>query len=172
MKYQKDENTLHKVYRYYIRGDYHCDVCPYSWEERGEEDADAGCYLFGELRDTCRYIRNPISRMIVNGRLNDADHAYDGFQDYDKELEILDEVLHPIIELAQDTGVYSEAFKNFVITFTATEQHDLIAFICSKYELMKHPYQTPWRKLKSAYMEWHKDFWYRHFRRYFRRKLR
>lgn len=114
MSNSKDESTLHEVYRYYIRGDYHCDVCPYSWEERGEEDADAGCYLFGELRDTCRLIRNPISRMIVNARMNDADGRYDFWTEVSNDIEIAEEIQKGFEKQAQDLEQYFPEKNSFL----------------------------------------------------------
>lgn len=156
--------------RWYICGEYHCDHCPYSWEERGEEDADAGCYLFGELRETCRLIRNPISRMIVNARMNDADGRYDFWTEVSNDIEIAEEIQKGLEKEAKDLEHYFPA-KKFVSSLNGYDQYEIIKTICAEYNLMKYPYQTPWKKLKSAFAEWWKYFTYRHFKRYFRRKL-
>ena len=58
-----DGNRLKCFVKYYIKGDYHCDTCPFGWEERGLEDADAGCYIKGELQDTCRLL--PPFRFLI-----------------------------------------------------------------------------------------------------------
>lgn len=75
-------------YRYYIRGDYHCDSCPFSWEERGLEDADAGCYIKGDLMDTCRLLP-PLRFLIGWGKRKKAiycrEHEYDDFGEWYEE---------------------------------------------------------------------------------------
>lgn len=72
---KKEGNTLkHKkkiplkkrisdYWHWYILGEYHCDHCPYSWEERYDDDCDAGCCIKGDIQDTCRLI--PPVRGIV-----------------------------------------------------------------------------------------------------------
>ena len=49
---------IKQAFRWYIQGHYHCDQCPYSWEERNymEGDADAGCYIKGDICDSCRLL--------------------------------------------------------------------------------------------------------------------
>ena len=44
------------LWKWYVLGYYHCDKCPFCWEERGYEDCDCGCYIRGDIRDTCRLI--------------------------------------------------------------------------------------------------------------------
>ena len=56
-----------KAIEWYIRGEYHCDKCPFCFGGEylpGCDDyEDAGCYIFGDLRDTCRLI--PPIRFIL-----------------------------------------------------------------------------------------------------------
>lgn len=68
-------------WKWYVLGYYHCDRCPYSWEERGYEDCDAGCYIKGDIQDSCRLI--PPFRAIIGwprkrAYLYHEAHAYDG----------------------------------------------------------------------------------------------
>lgn len=75
-------------WKWYVRGYFHCDECPYSWEVRGCEDADAGCYIKGEIQDTCRLI--PPFRWIVGWPKKRKcqyweSHAYDGCGEFYEE---------------------------------------------------------------------------------------
>lgn len=77
-----------RFWKYYIKGEYHCDNCPYSWEECGYEDSDAGCYIYGELRDSCRLL--PPFRFLIGWPRRRKccylrDHKYDGFADFQRE---------------------------------------------------------------------------------------
>lgn len=62
---------------YYIKGEYHCDKCPFCWGGEympGCDDYDdAGCYIFGDLRDTCRLIP-PIRFILGWGRRKRAEY--------------------------------------------------------------------------------------------------
>lgn len=52
------ESRIKRIWRWYIKGEYHCDECPQSWEDRSYEGEcnDYGCYACGECRETCRLI--------------------------------------------------------------------------------------------------------------------
>ena len=42
---------------WYVYGHYHCDKCPMCWAEWSYEgDGDCGCYIYGDLRDSCRLL--------------------------------------------------------------------------------------------------------------------
>ena len=83
-------NKLKRFWNYYVKGNYHCDTCPYCWEERGYEDADAGCYIYGDLRDSCRLLP-PFRFLIGWGRRKKAqylmNHEYDGYVEFIEERE-------------------------------------------------------------------------------------
>ena len=70
---------------WYFEGKYHCDQCPYSWEDCGYDDADVGCYIYGDLQDTCRLL--PPFRAIIGGIRKKKDcyyqnHQYDGIDEW------------------------------------------------------------------------------------------
>lgn len=79
---------------YYIKGEYHCDKCPFCWGGEympGCDDYDdAGCYIFGDLRDTCRLIP-PIRFILGWGRRKRAEYfranEYDDFAEWYAEKE-------------------------------------------------------------------------------------
>lgn len=81
-------------WKYYIKGDYHCDTCPFCWGGEympGCDDyADCGCYIRGDIRDTCRIIP-PIRFIIGWGKRKKAqyyeNHHYDDYDDYIEEKE-------------------------------------------------------------------------------------
>ena len=95
-------NKFKRFWNYYIKGEYHCDTCPFCWEERGYEDADAGCYIKGELQDTCRLIP-PFRFLIGWGRRRKVryirNHEYD---DYPEFIEKYDRELHETEKALQD----------------------------------------------------------------------
>lgn len=166
-----EESKLWEIWHWYIKGEYHCDKCPYSWEERGEEDADAGCLLSkdGELRDTCRYIRNPISRMIVNGKINDRDREYDGWKDYIEQYEICKQIITETKKKIEN----GEWVHDNIRRFYEGHEHDAIDIMMDmveKYKAKVYPHRTPKEKLKDAFREWKKEFAWKHFKRYLRKR--
>lgn len=97
----KIKEKIRNFVRWYIKGYYHCDKCPYSWEERGiEGDADAGCYIKGDLCDTCRLLP-PFKSIIGRLRKNKYEYwesrQYDGYGEWYDEEEKRREVFNTIL---------------------------------------------------------------------------
>ncbi|MBQ6053006.1 MAG: hypothetical protein IJL30_06975 [Clostridia bacterium] len=90
-----------RFWKYYIKGEYHCDTCPFGWEERGLEDADAGCYIKGEIQDTCRLLP-PFRFLIGWGRRKKAlyylNHQYDDMDEWYCEQYRKDQAVMEILE--------------------------------------------------------------------------
>lgn len=90
MKRKKKSEAI----KWYIKGEYHCDKCPFCWGGEylpGCDDYDdAGCYIFGDLRDTCRLIP-PIRFILGWSKRKKAEyfqaHEYDDYEEWyaDKE---------------------------------------------------------------------------------------
>lgn len=156
--------------RWYIFGDYHCDKCLYSWEERGQEDADAGCFLFGDLRDDCRHIPNPISQLIVNKKINESEMQYDCWNDYCCKWSIAEEIYDAEKEKIANGECSSRFVERFINEHEQNEAAGIIVHLIEEYERIVYPYKKPWEKLKDAFREWIKDFSWRHFKIYFRRE--
>lgn len=102
MKFKKN---LHDAYSFYCKGEYHCDQCPYSWEERNyfEDDGDAGCYIFGELRDTCRLLppfRSVIGWFKKRRYLYDYNSQYNDYPEWCEFTEKKENTLLSLIEKA------------------------------------------------------------------------
>lgn len=87
----KERKTKRKsnAFAWYIKGEYHCDKCPFCWSGQyspGCDDYDdCGCYIFGELRDSCRII--PPLRFIIGwGKRKKAqyfqNHEYDDLDEW------------------------------------------------------------------------------------------
>lgn len=80
-------SKFRKLFEYYVRGEYHCDTCPFSWDDScaGCEDCDCGCYIYGDLRDTCRLLP-PFRFLLGWGRRKKAryyeNHQYDDFEEW------------------------------------------------------------------------------------------
>ncbi len=78
-----------KAVEWYIKGEYHCDKCPFCFGGEylpGCDDyEDAGCYIFGDLRDTCRLIP-PIRFILGWGKRKKMqyleNHRYDDYGDW------------------------------------------------------------------------------------------
>lgn len=168
---RKKKVKLPEWVRWYICGEYHCDRCPYSWEERNYDgDGDAGCHLFGELRDTCRHIRNPISQLIVNKHRNEYECFYDGWAEYGEQYDLCAKLYEKISEDIKSESYVPDVLKGFMEKYDQYDGTHVLMDIVTEYELLAHPRKTSWQKLKEAFSEWWADFKWRHFKCYFRRK--
>lgn len=77
-------------WKWYVLGYYHCEHCPYCWADYSYEgDCDCGCYIRGELYDTCRLIP-PIRFLIGWPRKKHTQyweyHAYDDMGEWYEQL--------------------------------------------------------------------------------------
>ena len=70
-----------------------CEYCPLSWEERGLEDGDAGCFWYGDLygsRFMC-HMPNFIKWFIANIRIRknekELSKQYEGIGEWYEEVE-------------------------------------------------------------------------------------
>lgn len=79
---------------WYIKGEYHCDKCPFccggEYLPGCDDYEDAGCYIFGDLRDTCRLIP-PIRFILGWGKRKKMqyleNHRYDDYGEWvDKKI--------------------------------------------------------------------------------------
>ena len=110
--FERLRKKLRRAWKWYVKGDYHCDKCPYCWEEwTYEGDGDCGCYIRGELWDTCRLIP-PIRFLIGWPRKKQAQywegHAYDGMGEwYEKEAEKQDAFKESIKILLNEIELYT-----------------------------------------------------------------
>ena len=138
----------------YIRGCYHCDSCPMCWSEYSYEgDGDAGCYLFGELRDTCRLL--PPFRFLMGWpKLRKAQY-WDQHQ-YDDCGEFWDQVISQDLAMEE---ILKDALAGYEICMRSLEDGSLLpsckaawlelhlANIRYGYEQKCHPYiYTPLKK--------------------------
>ena len=84
--------TIKQIINNYIKGEYHCDTCPYCWGGNycpGIDDYDVcGCYIRGEIQDTCRLLP-PIRFLFGWGKKKRAiygyNHEYDDFGEWYSE---------------------------------------------------------------------------------------
>lgn len=138
----------------YIRGFYHCDTCPMCWSKYSYEgDGDAGCYLFGELRDSCRLLP-PIRHLIGWPRKCKA--QYWELHQYDDCGEYWENVIHQDVTLEQ---LLKKALCGYEINCRSIEDGSLLpdckedwitnhlADLRYGYEEKCHPYTyTPLKK--------------------------
>lgn len=157
-------------WKWYVLGYYHCDECPYSWEVRGFEDADAGCYIKGEIYDTCRLI--PPFRTIIGWPKKRKcqyldSHTYDGYGEFYEERERKEKVyaesvkiLLKEIELCQrdpDGELFPICKASLLETFPFACENFFEAF--SYYEKHAHPFKNV--PLKQQWKELIKLTWER-----------
>lgn len=78
-------SRLSDIWHWYILGEYHCDHCPYCWEERYEDDCDAGCIIKGEIQDTCRLVppfRGIVGFFATKRYIYKSRHHYDDLPEW------------------------------------------------------------------------------------------
>lgn len=87
--------ALQRFLDYYIKGHYHCEGCPFCWGGEYlpgcDEYADCGCYIKGDIQDTCRLLP-PVRFLLGWGKRKKAqyhqNHEYDDFGKwYEEKLE-------------------------------------------------------------------------------------
>lgn len=99
------KNKLKSACDRYIRGCYHCDSCPMCWSDWSSYlgDGDAGCYIYGDLRDTCRLIP-PIRFLIGWPKKKKAqyaeDHSYDGIGEWYEQQQHQENTMREAILIA------------------------------------------------------------------------
>lgn len=148
---------LKERWRWYILGRYHCDRCPYAWEERYYEgDCDCGCVIRGDIRDTCRLIppfRGIIGWFKRNAAAYSAEHEYDGLEDWiDKDVagekaikEAVRKGLGTRQICYQDTGGYWKPVGDFYtdsICHTIRDEYDKVA-----HPIVHQPLMQRWKEL-------------------------
>lgn len=160
---------------WYIKGEYHCDKCPYCWSDYSSYwgDGDCGCYLKGDIRDTCRYIRNPISRMIVNKRMCKEEHCYDDLIESCKQADnVIEKIEHDFkkdpygktwYKLLRESHLDEDSGLEATLEFMR-----MIPDVIETYNNLYHPYLSPGKKLEQAFKEWLAYLKEWHFDCYFR----
>lgn len=175
---EKEESKLKRFWRWYVKGEYHCEHCPYCWEEHYYEgDCDCGCIIRGDIRDTCRLLP-PFRFLIGWPRRRKAEywasHQYDDIgEHYEKtheQQEILEKellkflgpyevVYHPEwAEVLEDENGEKKWEKTIVVN-----KEELVASHVSRmhmdYEDAAHPYVH--KTLKQEWKELIKKTWNR-----------
>ena len=164
-------------WEYYVLGRYHCDTCPYCWEEHYyyDGDCDAGCNLRkdGELMDTCRRSCPLVSWIFIPGmrrRLYAESHRWDDIgKCYAAEefsevtmLELLDE---HIFSDKYDISITYKGVQDYNCTDSQEWKYGVAHEIADAYERKVHPFVQPKTKrerfkdlLKECWEDF-KDYW-------------
>lgn len=160
-----------KAIDWYIKGEYHCDKCPFCWGGEylpGCDDYDdAGCYIFGDLRDTCRLIP-PLRFLLGWGKRKKAEyyeaHQYDDYPEWVEERnerarlfksllekDILDK--YAVLHKDRDGNIFGEPIdaKRFC------KFDDVDCFLCHCEDLLSPPYVP----LKERWAQLIKDTWHK-----------
>ena len=163
------KNLIYRFWHWYIKGEYHCDKCPYGWEEKTSYEYDeweVGCYIKGDICDTCRLF--PPYRWIV-GSLRKKKlhyqyaHQYDDFPDFVEEMERKEEKFNKLVDkflhgyelcwkdndgelhpINKEEHIKAEAYRI---------RYDYEDYLREENE-KKNPYQNPWKK--AILWTWHK----------------
>ena len=161
----KKHNAFWRFWHYYILGEYHCDTCPYSWEERSYDgDCDAGCFLKGEIADeSCRYIRNPISALKVRKEKNLYNSRYDDWCEYEDELEKKYRVEEKIRQerSKECNHLWVDALQEKDL-YGRDNLSKAVDEIIDEWEAIAHPPISKSEKLKIAFKEWISEWYYNH----------
>lgn len=173
---------LRRAWKWYIKGDYHCDRCPYCWSDWSSYtgDGDCGCYIRGELWDTCRLIP-PVRFLIGWPRKKQAlygeAHAYDGMGEwYEQECEKQTAYSKSIEILLKDIELYKRDYEGKLMPVCKAALIERYCFgsgpfyeAYSYYEDHAHPVTSD-PPLKQQWKELLRKTWNKfadHFRPYF-----
>jgi hypothetical protein len=164
MKKRKCKKSIfYRIWHWYIKGEYHCDKCPYSWAEKTSyeyDEWDAGCYIKGDIHDTCRLL--PPFRWIVGSlRKKKAmyyyNHQYDGCGEFYEEWENKNKKIQESITKFLDgydlcwkdsKGEYTPINKEWHITQEAYRIRCDYEDYLGELEAKKNPpqKQNPWKQ--------------------------
>ena len=168
-----------RAWKWYIQGYYHCKHCPYCWSEYSYEgDGDCGCYIRGELWDTCRLIP-PIRFLIGWPRKKKAEyyasHEYDGYGEWYEGLIAQEEAYAESVKiLLGKVELYRRDADGKLIPMCKEELFDRSWYGCSAWEARDHyeskahpivhiPLKQQWKEL--LWKTWNR--FADHFRPYF-----
>ena len=135
-------------WKWYVLGYYHCDHCPYCWSEYSYEgDGDCGCYIRGELWDTCRLL--PPFRFLIGWPRKrqweyHEDHAWDGIGEwYELNAEREDHYAKSVLILLKEMELYQRDLDGKMIPVCKAELADRLCGMLTDafhyYEDHAHP---------------------------------
>lgn len=161
---EKIKKIIQRFIRWYILGYYHCDKCPYCWAEWNfEGDGDCGCYIKGDIQDSCRllppfrflfgYFKKKKSQYYFN-------HQYDGFvecyEEYDKQIDCMTKLLNQYV--FDEDELYTKNYKGEFVQVGEIHNHNIsfnthcaVMNIINDYEATIHPVEH--KKLKQKWKE-------------------
>ena len=147
------KGSMHRFFNWYIKGEYHCDKCPYSWEEGTSyeyDDCDCGCFIKGDIRDTCRLL--PPFRWIIGYPKRKKEryyknHQYDGFVEYAIEDDENDKKFQELlIDFLNSKNLYCKDRKGNYIPYS---ESDLSYFYMDAWKLRKDYEDFLWEQEQS-----------------------
>lgn len=140
------KKKLRRAWKWYIKGDYHCDHCPYCWADYSYDgDCDCGCYIRGELWDTCRLI--PPIRFLIGWPRKKCHqyfeaHAYDGMAEWceneDKKRTAYAESIKIFL---RNTELYRRDFDGKLYPLCKAEETQIHDFGVSQFSDAYHYYE-------------------------------
>lgn len=161
MKHKCKKSIWYRIWHWYVKGEYHCDKCPYSWEERTSyeyDEWDAGCFVKGDICDTCRLLP-PFRWVIGSLRKKRAgyyfNHQYDGIEEHHEQWELSNEKIQEL--LANFLKGYDLCWKDSKEEYHPINKEGYIRYEgyrvrCDYEDFLReqeekyNPYQNPWKK--------------------------
>lgn len=129
-KLKNFQSALRRGWKWYVLGHYHCDKCPYCWEDWSVEgDCDCGCYIYGDdLKETCRLIP-PIRFLIGWPRMRKAqyfyDHEYDGIGEFwENRIKQEEAFAEALMIILRDKEVYRRSFDGKLVPMCKFDLYD------------------------------------------------
>lgn len=141
----------HKWIAQYVYGKYHCDTCPMCWSDWSSYlgDGDAGCYIHGDLRDSCRLLP-PFRWLLGWGKKRKAlyheSHMYDGCDEWFEQVVAQDIAMEKALlkALRSYELVWRDLDGNLLPGACKAEfVQNNVRDICREYEEEAHPVLTP-----------------------------
>lgn len=155
------KKKLKRFWHWYVLGYYHCEHCPYCWSDYSSYlgDGDCGCYIFGDIRDTCRLLP-PLRFLLGWARKKKAlywqDHQYDDMGPWFEKRQEQEEIMRTTLLFAlEDREVYWRDFEGKLQPACKTELVEERAFAAmEQYEDAAHPHayvslKQKWKTLLS-----------------------
>ena len=150
---------------WYVYGHYHCDKCPFCWAEWSYEgDGDCGCYIYGDLRESCRLLP-PFKWLRGWHRKKRAlyweAHQYDGMAEWYQQCQINEKAM--VAALLDTFQTYDITYDGLEGKVTVPDKKEFFweraSSICAQYEEQAHPVEHPslgtrWKRLlKETWIE-------------------
>lgn len=158
------DKKFNKFWKWYIKGEYHCDECPYCWGGQYlpgcDEYDDCGCYIKGDIRDTCRLL-SPFRFLLGWGKKKRyeyyKEHEYDDYGDWVTKQESSREKYGDSVKVLLFHVNLKSKYTGEDVTLDDVLMNDNAYHAWSDYEDSVHPYVH--KTLRKRWKELIRDTW-------------